>query len=128
SEVINKLPTNKTVIAIDACLGQVSSIGTTQVIKGSLSPGAGVKKKLPKVGDYAISPIINVGGFMEYIVLQNTRLSLVMQLAKDITSAIIKRFPLEYAEDNKIDCSISDDILVNQIKEKGLEARLVKNK
>jgi putative sporulation protein YyaC len=31
---------------------------------------------------------VNIGGFMEYLVLQNTRLSIVMKLAETITSAI----------------------------------------
>ncbi|MNJ05080.1 hypothetical protein D3C73_1661750 [compost metagenome] len=35
-----------------------------------------------------ITGIVNVGGFMEYFVLQNTRLSLVMDLAELIAKAI----------------------------------------
>lgn len=89
------IPEGKTVIAIDACLGQVSSIGLTTISKGSLKPGAGVDKDLPAVGDYAIKGMVNVGGFMEYYVLQSTRLSLVMKMAKNITSALIERFPIE---------------------------------
>lgn len=96
-ERIAGLPVGKTVIAIDAALGNVMSVGTTSVINGPLKPGAGVNKDLPYVGDYSISSVVNVGGFMEYFVLQNTRLSLVMKLAKDITSAIVNTFPLSGA-------------------------------
>ncbi|MFY9218842.1 MAG: DUF1256 domain-containing protein, partial [Tepidanaerobacteraceae bacterium] len=52
---------------------------------GSLKPGAGVNKKLPPVGNFHITGVVNVGGFMEYLVLQNTRLFTVMKMV-DIIS------------------------------------------
>lgn len=76
------------IIAIDACLGQLNSIGHVQIGTGPLKPGAGVKKNLPSVGDLHITGIVNVGGFMEYFVLQNTRLNLVMNMAEVISSSI----------------------------------------
>ena len=79
-----------TVIAIDACLGQFSNVGNINVADGPLKPGAGVKKELPPVGSFHITGIVNVGGFMEYFVLQNTRLSLVMKMADVIASGLSK--------------------------------------
>ncbi|AIQ66195.1 sporulation protein [Paenibacillus stellifer] len=76
------------VIGIDACLGQSSSVGSIQIVEGPLRPGAGVKKQLPPVGDIHMTGIVNVGGFMEYFVLQNTRLSLVMRLSEIIASSL----------------------------------------
>ncbi|WP_202081559.1 spore protease YyaC [Caldalkalibacillus salinus] len=76
------------IIAIDACLGDLKSVGKITLAKGPLKPGAGVQKKLPEVGDYHLTGIVNVGGFMEYFVLQNTRLSVVMKMADKITTAI----------------------------------------
>lgn len=76
------------VIGIDACLGQSSSVGSVQIGNGPLKPGAGVKKDLPPVGKIHITGVVNVGGFMEYFVLQNTRLSLVFQMAEVIARAI----------------------------------------
>ncbi|AOZ92866.1 spore protease YyaC [Paenibacillus crassostreae] len=76
------------IIGIDACLGQSSSIGCIQINEGPLLPGAGVKKQLPPVGDIHITGIVNVGGFMEYFVLQNTRLNLVMQLSDTIALSL----------------------------------------
>jgi putative sporulation protein YyaC len=70
------------VVAVDACLGRVESVGVLTTGKGSLRPGAGVNKTLPAVGDLFITGVVNVGGFMEYFVLQNTRLSLVMRMAR----------------------------------------------
>jgi putative sporulation protein YyaC len=76
------------VIAVDACLGQLSSVGWIQVGSGPLRPGAGVNKRLPEVGQVHITGIVNVSGFMEYFVLQNTRLSIVMKMADIIANAI----------------------------------------
>ncbi|WP_379137716.1 spore protease YyaC [Paenibacillus sp. sgz500958] len=76
------------IIGIDACLGHSTSVGCIQVVNGPLRPGAGVNKQLPPVGDIHLTGIVNVGGFMEYFVLQNTRLSLVMRLSDIIASSL----------------------------------------
>jgi putative sporulation protein YyaC len=76
------------IVAIDACLGQLASIGCIQIGDGPVKPGAGVNKELPPVGDMHITGIVNVGGFMEYFVLQNTRLSLVVKMAELITRSL----------------------------------------
>ncbi|CAM4215787.1 spore protease YyaC [Paenibacillus alkaliterrae] len=76
------------IIGIDACLGQVASVGSIQVGMGPVRPGAGVNKELPPVGDIHITGIVNVGGFMEYFVLQNTRLHLVMKMADTISISL----------------------------------------
>jgi putative sporulation protein YyaC len=83
---------NPFVVAIDACLGQLSSVGYIQVGYGPVKPGAGVKKDLPPVGDIHITGIVNVGGFMEYFVLQNTRLSLVINMAEIIANSLYLSF------------------------------------
>lgn len=76
------------ILAVDACLGRASSIGTFKVEEGSLQPGAAMKKDLPAVGDANITGIVNVSGFMEFYVLQNTRLSIVYEMASTIADAI----------------------------------------
>jgi putative sporulation protein YyaC len=78
------------VIAIDACLGRLENVGYVTVGCGSLEPGAGVKKDLPPIGDIYIKGVVNVGGFMEYLVLQNTRLSLVVKMANVIAEGLHK--------------------------------------
>lgn len=91
--------TNPFIIGIDACLGQTASVGSIQVVQGPLRPGAGVNKELPPVGDIHLTGIVNVGGFMEYFVLQNTRLSLVMRLSEIISTCLytaIKKWNREF--------------------------------
>lgn len=86
--LINQELNDPFIIAIDACLGQTESVGYLSLKEGSLKPGTGVNKDLPEVGDMNLVGIVNVGGFMEYFVLQNTRLSLVMDIAELMCAAI----------------------------------------
>ncbi|WP_029100557.1 spore protease YyaC [Brevibacillus thermoruber] len=89
-------------IAIDACLGQFSNVGNINVADGPLKPGAGVKKDLPSVGTFHITGIVNVGGFMEYFVLQNTRLYVVMRMADIIASALFQAAVLHSGDPQRL--------------------------
>jgi len=80
---------NPFIIAIDACLGKISSVGDIIAGKGSILPGAAVDKQLPAVGDMYLTGVINVSGFLEYTVLQSTRLSLVVDMAKTIAEIVV---------------------------------------
>lgn len=77
------------VIAVDACLGRSDSVGTVSVGHGPLRPGAGVHKDLPAAGDLHLTGTVNVGGFKEFFVLQNTRLSLVVRMAELIADGLL---------------------------------------
>lgn len=82
-------------LAIDACLGKFDHVGHLIFENTPLRPGAGVGKKLPEVGNWCITGVVNVSGFMEYFVLQNTRLSIVMQMSDIVTKSIsqsVKKF------------------------------------
>lgn len=76
------------IVAIDACLGKMNRVGNITIGHGPLKPGAGVNKDLPSIGNIHVTGIVNLSGFMEYIVLQNTRLSLVMKMADTISNGI----------------------------------------
>ncbi len=78
------------ILAIDACLGRSTNIGTITLASGPIQPGAAVKKQLPAIGDVHIAGVVNVGGMMEYIVLQNTRLYTVVKMAERIANVIMK--------------------------------------
>ena len=79
---------NPFVIAIDACLGKLDRIGCISIKEGSLTPGSGVNKTLPPVGNISITGIVNMGGFMEIMILQNTRLSVVMNMSNIIANGL----------------------------------------
>jgi putative sporulation protein YyaC len=78
------------IVAVDACLGKAESIGYISIKSGPLQPGTGVNKSLPAVGNLHVVGVVNVGGFMEYLVLQNTRLNLVMQMAEVISDGLLQ--------------------------------------
>ena len=80
---------NPYIIAIDSGLGKRSSVGSIDCKKGELQPGAGVNKKLPHVGDMHITGLVNVSGYMEYMVLQSTRLSVVVKMAEIISESLL---------------------------------------
>jgi putative sporulation protein YyaC len=100
---INNEYQNPFIIAIDAGLGKHSSVGYIDVKKGPLKPGTGVNKKLPEIGDMHITGLVNVGGYMEYLVLQSTRLSIVMKMAETISTALDLSLKSLYKEVSAID-------------------------
>jgi putative sporulation protein YyaC len=84
-EEIEKKHPNHCIIAIDASLGSEEHLGYVTLKEGSLRPGSGVQKNLSKVGDIAITGIVNVQGLLNQASLQATRLSVVMKLADCIS-------------------------------------------
>lgn len=76
------------ILAVDACLGRPTSVGTIQVGRGAIEPGAGVQKGLEPVGDAFALGVVNTAGFWGDALLQQTRLSFVMRLARATASGI----------------------------------------
>ena len=85
------------IIAIDASLGSKKHIGFITLGIGSLCPGLGVKKELPRVGDIFITGIINVSGTFEHFLLQTTRLSMVVDMADSIARGILNAIDTAYS-------------------------------
>lgn len=88
-EEIQQKPSTPFIVAIDACLGSEQNIGHILVHEGPLFPGKAVKKELPPIGDISIKGIVNVGGFMEMLVLQNTRLNVTYSMSNKIAKALL---------------------------------------
>lgn len=76
------------IIAVDACLGKMEHVGHITVGAGALKPGSAVKKELEPIGDMHITGIVNFSGYMDFLILQNTRLGTVMKIAEIISSGI----------------------------------------
>jgi len=79
---------NPLVVAVDASLGNTDRIGYINIKSGGLKPGTALNKILPTVGDFHISGVVNVGGYLEQMVLQNTRLYLVYKMADLIARSL----------------------------------------
>lgn len=82
------------IIAIDASLGKSNHIGYITLGEGPLKPGSGVSKDLPAVGDLFITGIVNFSGLLDNMLLQTTRLNIVMKLADCICLGIRFCLPL----------------------------------
>lgn len=98
---------NPYIIAIDACLGRMDHVGCILIGEGSIKPGSGVNKELAPVGNMYITGIVNFGGFMDFLVLQNTRLSMVMKMADLVASGI--RFVLWKLIDSPDEAELPQD-------------------
>jgi len=84
NDLILKSHNDPYIIAIDASLGGLQNVGKVIIESKPLYPGAALNKNLPSVGDLSIVGI----GSLEFMVLQNTRLYIVMKLAEVISSGI----------------------------------------
>ncbi|MEQ8201087.1 MAG: spore protease YyaC [Syntrophomonadaceae bacterium] len=89
-EKIALLFTDPLIVAIDASLGCENRIGYISVQEGGLAPGTALQKSLPTVGDFHISAVVNVGGYLEQMMLQNTRLFIVYRMAELIAQALCR--------------------------------------
>ena len=90
-EVLDKIKfsfINPYIVVIDSCLGSLSNIGKVFIQKKPLSPGLALNKQLPTFGEMSITGIVNISGNFEFLVLQNTRLYTVMNLADVISRGI----------------------------------------
>lgn len=76
------------IVAVDAALGPLASVGSVRVRRGGIRAGEGVGKDLPAVGDLSVVGTVNVrAGALDAQVLQSTRLFLVQGLADMIANA-----------------------------------------
>lgn len=96
------------ILAVDAALGRSENVGQITVGKGPLLPGLAVNKKLPSVGDLHITGTVNVSGCLEFLVLQNTRLFLVMNLAQTITTGIHMALKKDFSYSSGPSSDLSD--------------------
>ena len=76
------------VMAIDASLGDARNVGFITLGEGPIKPGAGVQKDLPEIGHLHITGIVNINSLTNMVILQNTRLSIVMNMAELISRSI----------------------------------------
>lgn len=89
-EEINTTHKNAFIIAVDASLGKTSSIGTINCHQSPLKPGAALNKNLPEIGDIHLSATVNFNSEMNYVTLQNTRLSIVYDMASALAESLYR--------------------------------------
>jgi putative sporulation protein YyaC len=82
----------KTVVAIDACIGDKRAVGGFEVRRGPIHPGKGLGKKLTKVGDYSIAGIVSSESPFDFFHDQAIHLSFIISMAKKIVREIDRLF------------------------------------
>lgn len=104
---INSYFNNPYIVAIDSCLGKSLNIGKIIIKQQPLIPGAALNKNLSPIGNMSIIGIVNIAGTFDFLTLQSTKLSIVMNLADTISQAIfsfslkIKNATTSYSSCNK---------------------------
>lgn len=90
-DILNKINSsfnNPFIIGVDASLGSVQHIGKIFIEDLPLHPGLALDKDLPEVGEMNIKGVVNISGSLDFMMLQNTRLFVVMSLADCISNGI----------------------------------------
>lgn len=82
-EIYEKHP-DAFIIGIDACLGERDHIGRIAVRDFPISPGKGVGKRLPSVGDISIIGVVDDSESDEFFVTRPIRLSFIFKLVNTI--------------------------------------------
>lgn len=97
---INIIYHNPFIIAVDASLGKINSVGTIFCGNGPLKPGSALKKDLPEIGHAHLSATVNLNSELNYLTLQNTRLSIVYDMA-DLLARALYRLDLTLRDEAK---------------------------
>lgn len=88
--IINEKYDDPFIIAVDAALGNVSSVGQFICGQGAIQPGAALGKKLPPIGNAYLSGVVNMNSSANFLILQSTRLSLVYDMATIIANSLYR--------------------------------------
>ena len=88
SEFIRAVHRNCCLVVVDSAVGEISEVGTVQIYKGGLMPGAATNKNLPKIGDVSILGVVSERGINDFLQLQKTKADFVERMSEFIFGAI----------------------------------------
>ena len=88
----------KRIIAVDACLSNKKSQGIIEVREGPITPGKGIGKMLPEIGDLSIIGIVDSSDKEFHDLIQDTRLSLIYEMAEIICQGILNGYNMSQSE------------------------------
>lgn len=80
---------NPFIVAIDAALGIVQNVGKVLIDEKPIFPGLALDKNLSPIGNLSIIGVVNISSKSQFMVLQNTRLNTVFDLAESISKGIL---------------------------------------
>lgn len=102
----NNLTNKPFIIAVDAALGKMSSVGNITCSATPLRPGAAFNKKLPQIGDISLTGVVNCTSLLDYTTLQSTRLSLVYDMARVLSNIL---YQVDLQLDYDAECLYKDN-------------------
>lgn len=91
------------IIALDACLSNKKNQGIIEVREGSISPGKGIGKLLPEIGDVSIIGIVDSSDKEFHDLVQDTRLSLIYEMAEIICQGLLNAYKMSLSESESYD-------------------------
>jgi putative sporulation protein YyaC len=104
------------ILAIDACLSTRKNQGIVEVREGPITPGKGIGKYLPEIGDISIIGIVDSSDKEFQDLVQDTRLSFIYEMSEIITEGILAALNInEMIEDAIRYKTYSDEDLVMNI-------------
>ncbi len=80
------------IIGIDACIGDVDSVGEIQARDCPVHPGKGVGKSLPKIGDTSIIGIVDSNSNNDLFTSNTIRLSFISDMSIVILHSLIHAY------------------------------------
>lgn len=106
-KIIKKKKYDK-IFAVDACLSNKKNQGIIEVRDGPITPGKGIGKMLPEIGDVSIIGIVDSSEKDFHDLVQDTRLCFIYEMAEIICSGIITSLNMSFdSEVNLREASLS---------------------
>lgn len=91
-EAIYEIHEKKNVIGIDACLGKEENIEKLSIRDYGISPGRGVGKDLPEVGECSLVGIVDSSENSDFFFSRSIRLATIMQMAKRASEILFEAY------------------------------------
>lgn len=88
------------IIAVDACLSNKKNQGIIEVRNGPITPGKGIGKMLPEIGDVSIIGVVDSSEREFHELVQDTRLSLIYEMAEVICEGIVAGIKMSLAAED----------------------------
>lgn len=105
-KIIKKKNYNQ-IIAIDACLSNKKNQGIIEIREGAITPGKGIGKILPEIGDVSIIGVVDSSDRDFHDLVQDTRLSLIYEMAEIICEGIVTGINMRFASRDEYSQQVS---------------------
>lgn len=92
AKFISKFHPSAKIVAIDACLGKLSDVGSISVLRGGITPGKALNKQATVFGDAGVLAIVGEAGADPLAELKSRSLAFIDRLAEKTAETVVKAF------------------------------------